>query len=90
MEDWRARLREAVERTNRKHWYIAEEAGIDPTTLSRILCGHLHPRFETVVRIARAAGVSVGSLIGEQAFPLAPHERAMLERAVEVVRRFVP
>jgi transcriptional regulator with XRE-family HTH domain len=63
---WRNRLRVAVERSGAKHSAIARAAGIAPETLSRILNdADTHPRFETVARIANAAGVRVGWLMGE-------------------------
>ncbi len=73
MTDWRERLRRAAQqhsaRAHRKQAAIAQDAGIAPATLSRILNGqHAHPLFETVVRI--------GYLVGEE--PLSVHEQAAL------------
>src|SRR5687768_1637646 len=85
-DEWRARLREAVDRTGKKHSYIAEEAGIHPCTLSRILTGQLrHPNFQSVVRIAHAAGETVGAILREKGFPFTLDERATLMQAAEII-----
>lgn len=61
MEGWHERLREAVNRSGKKHSVIAENAGISATTLRRILTGaHAQPRFETILGIAHSAGKRVG------------------------------
>jgi len=61
MNDWRERLRDAVNRSGKKHSVIAEDAGITPATLSRVLTSvHEHPRFETIMRITHAAGGAPG------------------------------
>ena len=65
MNDWRGRLREALNDSGKKHSAIASDAAVNPTTLSRIINGRTDPRFEAVVRIARAAGVTVGWLLRE-------------------------
>ena len=65
MNDWRGRLREAVYDSGLKHTVIAFDAAVDPATLSRIINGRIQPRFESVVRLARAAGVTVGWLLDE-------------------------
>jgi transcriptional regulator with XRE-family HTH domain len=80
MDDWRGRLREAIDSTGKKHAFIAEEAGIDPTTLSRILTGRIHPRFGTVVGIVHICGESVGWLLDEYGFTYSKEERAQLQR----------
>lgn len=86
MEEWRNRLREAINRTGKHHWYIAEEAGITATSLSRILNGgHREPRFETVVRIAHACGEHVGYILGEQPFALSGEQRAKVRTAAGIL-----
>lgn len=85
--DWRARLREAVDRTGKKHSYVAERAGIAPATLSRILTGSMNPRFDVVVRIAHAAGESVGWIVGEDAFTISAADRDRLIEAAEIITR---
>lgn len=85
-ELWRARLREAVNRTGKKHSFIAEEAGIHPCTLSRILTGNLrHPNFQSVVRIAHATGESVGAILREKGFPYTVSERGTLMQSAEII-----
>ena len=88
MSGWRERLREAIDRTNRKRWFIAEEAGINPATLSRILNGHMQPSFESVVRIAHVAGVTVCSILDETpGAGLTPYERQTLIEAAQIMIR---
>jgi transcriptional regulator with XRE-family HTH domain len=61
--DWRDRLRDAINRTGKKHNYIAEQAGITSATLSRILTGrHAAPGFGVVVRVSTSATSSVSNL----------------------------
>jgi transcriptional regulator with XRE-family HTH domain len=90
LADWRARLRLAVELSGRKHSIIAEDAGITPTTLSRILNGwHARPAFESIVGIAHAAGESVGWILHESRAPLSAEEtEKMREIAKFLVSRF--
>jgi transcriptional regulator with XRE-family HTH domain len=90
MIDWRARLRLAVALSGKKHSIIAEDAGITPATLSRILTGvHSKPQFETVVRIAHAAGEHVGWILLEPRRGLSSGEAAMLRNvAAFLVERF--
>jgi transcriptional regulator with XRE-family HTH domain len=88
---WRARLREAIDRTNKKHSYIAECAGIAPVTLSRILTGVCaEPRFAAVVRLAHEAGVTVGWLLNEDAeggIYIRELDRAELRNAAHFILR---
>ena len=85
MTNWRERLRDAVNRSG-KHSIVAEDAGVTPATLSRVLTGaHGHPRFETVMRIAHAAGETVGWVCGEQAFYLDDHQRAKVRTVAGIL-----
>jgi transcriptional regulator with XRE-family HTH domain len=88
---WRIRLREAIDRTNRKHSYIATSAGITPVTLSRILTGEsAEPRFTSVVRLAQEAGVTVGWLLdedGEGGIHVKKRDRAELRNAAYFILR---
>jgi transcriptional regulator with XRE-family HTH domain len=90
LNDWRTRLRLAVELSGKKHSIIAEDAGITRATLSRILTGaSQHPQFETVVRIAHAAGENVGWLLLEPRRGLSSGEAAMLRNvAAFLIERF--
>jgi transcriptional regulator with XRE-family HTH domain len=84
--DWRDRLRDAVNRTGKKHSYIAEEAGITAATLSRILTGrHAEPGFGVVVRLTHACGEHVGYILGEQPFSLSDEQRAKVRTAVGIL-----
>ena len=90
MQNWRARLRLAVELSGKKHSAIAWEAGITPATLSRVLTGyHAHPGFDTVVSIAHAVGENVGWILHESRSPLSAEETdKMREIAAFLVSRF--
>lgn len=76
LDEWRVRLRRAVDATGKKHSYIAEEAGINPTTLSRILTGRMMPNFGTVVRLAHVCGETVGWVLGERGYCLSAEQIA--------------
>lgn len=80
--DWLERLRLAIERSGKKHGAVARDAGVAPTTLSRILNGHMNPAFITVVRIARAVNESVGFLLDERGFSLSADEQKHLRKVV--------
>jgi transcriptional regulator with XRE-family HTH domain len=84
--DWRERLRDAVNRSGKKHYLIAEDAGVTRATLSRILTGvHSQPKFETILRIAHAAGENIGYLAGEQGFSLSREQRAKVQTAAVIL-----
>jgi transcriptional regulator with XRE-family HTH domain len=86
LSDWRERLRDAVNRSGKKHYVIAEDAGVTRATLSRILTGaHPQPKFETILRIAHAAGENVGYLAGEQGFSLSSEQRARVQAAAVIL-----
>jgi SOS-response transcriptional repressor LexA len=84
--DWRDRLRFAIEKSGKKYSVIAHEAGIDPSTISRILTRRRElPAFDTVVRIARAINENVGWLLDERGFSLSSHEQRQLRDAARVI-----
>lgn len=84
--DWRDRLRDAINRTGKKHSYIAEQAGITAATLSRILTGrHAAPGFGVVVRVTQACGEHVGYILGEQPFSLSSEQRAKVRTAAGIL-----
>ncbi len=86
IEPWRARLREAVKRSGRKQYLIAEDAGICPTTLSRVLSGEVkRPSFVIAAGIAHAAGESVGWILGEPPYRFSAEERARLRDAAAII-----
>ncbi len=91
LADWRERLRGAIRRTGRRQNAIAEEAGVSPDTLSRILMGgHANPRFETVVAIVHAAGESVGWLLREPQAPLSGSDMFMMREIVDFLDSHFP
>jgi len=84
--NWRARLREAIEKSGKKQSAIAADAGITPTTLSRILtAAHERPTLDTVVRIARALDESVGWILDEPSFYLSADDQRKLHDAVRIL-----
>src|SRR4051794_38739374 len=75
VQDWRARLKLAVQLSGKKYAVIAWDAGITAVTLSRILTGaHANPRFETIVNITHAVGENVGWILHESRAPLSAEE----------------
>lgn len=86
--NWRARLREAIDRADLKYSVIARRSGISPTTLSRILNAREHPRFETVVNLAHTLDETVGWLVGEDAYRLTHADREKLIEAAALILRF--
>ena len=87
-DTWRRRLRAAVVRHWKKHWAIAEDAGVTPPGLSRILTGRSRfPSFDLIFRIARAADISVGrDLLDEQGFELTDDEQAAVVAGVAALQ----
>jgi AraC-like DNA-binding protein/transcriptional regulator with XRE-family HTH domain len=80
---WRKRLRAAIDGSGRTHHATAELAGVAQATLSRILSGsNAQPAFDTVVRIAHAAGESVGSLLEEDAFVITREPEGEVHRVI--------
>jgi len=80
--DWHERLRQAVRASGAKQYLIARDIGITEWTVSRVLNGkHVQPSFETVVKIAHAAGVSIGWVLGEAGFALSDEHRAKVRTA---------
>ncbi len=83
---WRTRLREAIEKSGKKQSAIAADAGITPTTLSRILtAAHERPTLDTIVRIARALNESVGWILDEPSFYLSADDQRKLHDAVRIL-----
>lgn len=84
--DWRERLRDAVNRTGKKHSVIAWEAGFTRATLSRILTGaHGNPRVDTIVRIAHAVGENVGWIFDEPGYFLSGEQRAKVRTVAGIL-----
>src|SRR3954453_21229520 len=90
LSDWRGAPPAAVELPGKKHWIIAEDAGVTRATLSRVLNGwHAHPTFDTVVRITHAVGENVGWILHESRAPLPGEEiEKMREIAEFLLSRF--
>jgi len=92
MNDWRRRLTHAIDLSRRTQASIAEQAGVSPETLSRIIHGiHAEPRFETVVRIIHATGESVGWLLREPQTFLSSDDSARMREVIDFLEsKFAP
>jgi transcriptional regulator with XRE-family HTH domain len=88
MNDWRKqwhrRLTHAIDLTRRTQASIAEQAGVSPETLCRVLNGrHARPQFETVVRLVHATGESVGWLLREPQTFLSTDDSARMREFID-------
>lgn len=91
MDDWRERVRLAVKLSDKKHAVIAWEAGITPTTLSRVLNDKKsHPGFEVVVRIVHATGEHVGWILREPRAPLSAEDTERMREIAAFLRERFP
>ena len=91
-KQWRRRLTHAIDRTRRTQASIAEQAGVSPETLSRVIHGvHAQPGFETVVRIIHATGESVGWLLREPQTFLSANDSARMREVIDFLEsNFAP
>jgi transcriptional regulator with XRE-family HTH domain len=79
---WRVRLRQAIRESGKKQSAVAREAGMTPESVCRILSAqHARPSFESIARIARAAGVSLGWIMEEPGLTLTDEQRAKVRTA---------
>ena len=88
MEDWRKhwrrRLTHAIDLSRRKQVSIAEQAGVSPETLSRIIRGtNAQPRFETVVALIHATGETVGWILREPQTFLSTDDSARMREVID-------
>src|ERR1051325_2323517 len=68
--DWVDRLKQAVEATG-KQGAVAQAAGVDPSALSDILRRETtDPKLQTLIKVCRECGVTVGWVLGEVGFEL--------------------
>jgi transcriptional regulator with XRE-family HTH domain len=78
--DWVDRLRQAVSAKG-KHSAVAAEAGVDPSALSDILRRETDdPKLQTIIRVCRVCGVTVGWVLGESGFELGEADYDFLGR----------
>jgi len=76
-----------VKSSGRKQSTIAEDAGIAPETLSRVLNAvHVSPELETVAAIAHAIDENVGWLLDERGFTLSAEQQARLAEVVSFLQ----
>ena len=88
--DWRARLRQAIDNSGKTHAAIAKAARISPVTLSVILTGKSHPRFEIVVRVTNTVYENVGWILGEPRTPLTNEGQARMRRIIRFLDEHFP
>lgn len=94
-EEFRQRLKDAVERAGRKK--VArpdgevrddDDVSVSQGGLSKILSGlRPNPGIFTIKTIADAAGVTVGQLLGEKGFELTPADRETLEEIAQWIAK---
>ena len=58
------RLQEAMDAINKKQIDLAKETGLSHSTISRYLSGHVEPRQEAIIKLAKALNVSEWWLYG--------------------------
>jgi transcriptional regulator with XRE-family HTH domain len=86
--NWRLRLRAAIDASGMKHSLIALDAGMTPETLSRILTAeHQRPSLDSIRRIAHAVHENVGWVLGEAGFELSADEWTVLGHTVRFLDR---
>ena len=85
MNDWRERLRLHIAQSGEKQRAVAWRAGISLESLNRIVNGRTQPRFDTLVRIAHAAGVSVGWLLDEPGYAFSEQHKRLLREAAAII-----
>lgn len=94
-DDFRARLDAAVRRVGRKavtrpdgELRQADDESVSQGGLTKILSGErANPRLFTIKRIADAAGVTVGELLGETGFDVTAEDREEIERFISWAER---
>src|SRR5258708_39170776 len=80
--NWLERLRQEIRAIGAKQWIIAADIGMTQASVTCVLKGkHVQPSFETVVKIAHSAGVSVGWELEEPEFALSDEHRAKMRSA---------
>jgi transcriptional regulator with XRE-family HTH domain len=91
-KQWRRRLTHAIALSRRTQASIAEQAGVTPETLCRVLSGrHARPQFETVVRIIHATGEGVGWLLREPQTFLSADDSARMREVIDFLEsKFAP
>ncbi len=83
--DWVDRLRIAVDAKG-KQSAVAEEADVDASALSNILRREtVDPKLQTLVRVCRVCGVTVGWVLGETGFDLGDDDYDLFGRLSEWV-----
>ena len=82
--DIATRIRELLDERRLTQTRLAELAGLPNETVSRIVTGTTrNPGVYTLLRIARALDVTLGSLVGEKGFEFTAARRAKLRAIVE-------
>ena len=83
MDDLATRLRELLDERRLTQARVAELAGLPGETVNRIVLGTTrNPGVYTMLKIARALGVTLGWLVGEKGFEFSPERRGELRRVI--------
>src|SRR3954454_837065 len=83
-KQWRRRLTRAIDLSRRTQVSIAEQAGVSPETLCRVLNGrHAQRQCETVVRSTHATGESFGWLLREPQTFLSADDSARMREIID-------
>lgn len=72
-----SRLKEAREQKGLSQRSLADEAGLTPSAISQFEAGKREPSFSSIVKLARALGVSPSYLSGLEEYDIDPEIRAM-------------
>jgi len=79
--DFSTRLQELLEQRRLTQTALAELANIPSETVNRIIKRTTkYPRLDTMLKIAAALDMNVGTLLGEKGFEFSPERRAELRR----------
>jgi len=81
-----SRLREAMEKRNKKQADLVKETGINRSAISRYLSGEYEPKSKPIYELAKALDVSEQWLMGYDAPMERPQEQKENDRAALVVK----
>lgn len=87
MDDLATRLRELLQERGLTQTRVAELADLPNETVNRIVLGTTkNPGVYTMLKIARALGVTLGWLVGEKGFEFSPDRRGELRRIISFLQ----
>lgn len=90
MDDLARRLQELLDERRLTQTRVAELAGLPNETVNRIVRGTTkNPGVYTMLKIARALGVTLGWLVGEKGFEFSPERRSELRRIISFLEELL-